>query len=90
MNPSLIPAADKRPRRSSPRRRWSRRWLFLAPMAAVLWPPLFNRVEPSVFGVPFFYTYLFGACVVAALLTVWVDRGDEKTGAEAREERDDA
>ena len=30
-------------------------WLLLVPVLLVLWPPLFNRISPSLFGIPFFY-----------------------------------
>lgn len=52
------------------------RWvplLLLAPFIALLWLPFYNRVEPSIGGVPFFYVWLFAWTVGAALLTwlVW-------------------
>jgi membrane protein required for beta-lactamase induction len=31
------------------------RLLLILPVAGVLWVPLFNRIEPAVFGIPFFY-----------------------------------
>lgn len=34
-----------------------RRWLLAVPLAALAWPPLYNRAEPAIFGVPFFYAY---------------------------------
>lgn len=33
--------------------RWH--WLLLLPVLLPLWTPLFNRLEPSIFGFPFFY-----------------------------------
>jgi hypothetical protein len=60
-----------------PRRAWS--WLLLAiPTALLVWPPLYNRAEPAILGVPFFYAYqvlavpLAAGCMVAAHR---VDRG---------------
>lgn len=38
------------------RARWAR-LLLLVPFIAVLWVPFYNRVEPALFGVPFFYWY---------------------------------
>jgi hypothetical protein len=29
------------------------------PFVALLWVPFYNRLEPSVFGIPFFYWYQF-------------------------------
>jgi uncharacterized membrane protein len=51
---------------------WLRRWarlLFLIPFVAVLWVPFYNRTEPELMGLPFFYWYqlawvLLGAVVV--------------------------
>jgi hypothetical protein len=34
-----------------------------------LWPPLFNRVEPSLGGIPFFYWYQLLWVIVSAVLT---------------------
>ena len=38
------------------RRGWS--WwylLFIIEFVLILWPPFYNRVEPSLIGIPFFY-----------------------------------
>ena len=52
------------------RRRWQ--WLFLIEFVLVLWPPLFNRMEPTLFGMPFFYWYQLTCVLVAAVLTAIV------------------
>ncbi len=39
------------------------------PFFAAIWVPLYNRIEPSLFGVPFFYWFQFALIVVAALVT---------------------
>jgi hypothetical protein len=60
---------DRRGERST----WS--WwylLFLVQFAAVLWPPFYNKVEPSVLGLPFFYWYQLACIVVAALITGFI------------------
>lgn len=57
---------DQRGERSS----WS--WwylLFLVQFVAVLWPPFYNKSEPALLGMPFFYWYQLAGIVVAALLT---------------------
>jgi|tagenome__1003787_1003787.scaffolds.fasta_scaffold20738188_2 hypothetical protein len=46
--------------------------LLLIPFAALLWPPIYARETPEVFGIPFFYWYQFVAVPVAAALTVLV------------------
>jgi len=33
--------------------------LFLVQVIAVIWPALYNKVEPSWIGLPFFYWYQF-------------------------------
>ena len=39
------------------------------PFFVAIWVPLYNRIEPSLFGVPFFYWFQFALIVVAALVT---------------------
>jgi hypothetical protein len=43
--------------RSRRRRLWH--LLLLVPFAALLWVPFYNSIEPSVWGIPFFYWYQF-------------------------------
>lgn len=57
----------------SSKRIWS--WwhlLFVVQFIAVLWPPFFNRVEPTWIGVPFFYWYQLLWVIIAAIITVLV------------------
>jgi len=68
-------AGDKQ-KRSWLRRYWPR-LLFLIPLSAMLWVPSYNRLEPTLGGVPFFYWYqlawiLLGAAIV--LLVFAMDR----------------
>jgi len=58
-------------------RRYWPRLLFLVPVVAMMWVPSYNRVEPTLGGVPFFYWYqlawiLIGAGIV--LLVFALDR----------------
>lgn len=46
--------------------------LFVAQIVAVLWPPFFNRVEPSWMGVPFFYWYQLLWVIIGAAFTAIV------------------
>ena len=50
------------------------RLLFLIPMVAVLWVPFYNRIEPSLGGIPFFYWYQLALVLVGAavVLTVYL------------------
>ena len=55
-----------------------RRWLpliLLIPFVALLWPPFYNRVDPTIAGFPFFYVWQFAWIVITALLTWIVHRG---------------
>jgi hypothetical protein len=66
--------------RERQKRGWLRLWprlLFLIPLVAMLWVPSYNRIEPTLGGVPFFYWYqlawiLLGAAIV--LLVFMIDR----------------
>jgi hypothetical protein len=53
-----------------------RRWryaLLLLPFVGTLIPPLYNRAEPPLFGMPFFYWYQLGwVLLTAALLGLFV------------------
>ena len=54
-------------RRRRGRAHWP--WLLLLPFPAVLGVPVYNRVDPVLFGFPFFYAYQILAVVVTAVLT---------------------
>ena len=58
-----------------PRRRFHPVYLILlVPFAAWAWVPFYNRIEPQLFGIPFFYWWqIFGilltsACIVPVFL----------------------
>ncbi len=45
--------------------------LFVIQFAVALWPPLYNRAEPTLLGMPFFYWFqLFWVLASAALTAV--------------------
>jgi len=44
--------------------------LFAIVVAVTLWVPLYNRLEPSWHGIPFFYWFQVAWIVVAAVVTV--------------------
>ncbi len=46
--------------------------LFVIQFVAVLWPPFYNKVEPSWIGIPFFYWYQLACVAAAAVLTAIV------------------
>jgi len=35
------------------------RWLLALPFVGLIWTPFYNSVEPSLWGIPFFYWYQF-------------------------------
>src|ERR1051325_7540262 len=46
--------------------------LFIIQFVAVLWPPFYNRLEPTLWGVPFFYWYQLAWVIIGAVLTAIV------------------
>lgn len=56
----------------SDRTAWA--WLLLLPLVATLWPPLYNRRSPYLFGIPFFYWYQLAAVGIGVVCTVIVYR----------------
>ena len=46
--------------------------LFVIQFIAVLWPPFYNRAEPSLIGLPFFYWYQLLWIILGAILTAIV------------------
>ncbi len=59
---------------SGPKRRSSRWWylLLVVQCLAVLWPPLYNRAEPPLAGMPFFYWYQLLWVILGGILTAVV------------------
>ena len=55
--------------RALPSRRHGLQWLLALPIIPPLLVPLYNRLEPRLFGVPFFYWFQL-ACVVFAIVIV--------------------
>jgi uncharacterized membrane protein len=51
------------------------RWwnlLLVIPFVALLWVPFYNRIEPSLFGIPFFYWYQFLWVILTSLIILFV------------------
>ncbi len=46
--------------------------LFVVQFVAVMWPPFYNKVEPSWIGMPFFYWYQLLWVIIGAVLTAIV------------------
>ena len=49
-------------------------WLLLIPLLATLYPPLYNRIKPALFDIPFFYWYQLMAILLSVLVTLLVFR----------------
>ena len=52
--------------------------LLLLPYAALMWVSSYNRAEPALFGMPFFYWYQLGWIPLGALLLYPVYRAEER------------
>ncbi len=71
--------ADGVPVRSD-RSPWN--WLLAVPVVVPLLVPLFNRVEPALFGWPFFYWVQVAFVALGVLTTVVVYRATRRSPAE--------
>ena len=49
-------------------------WLLLLPLLVTLVPPLYNRIDPEVGGIPFFYWYQLAVISVGVVCTYLVYR----------------
>ncbi|HET7649631.1 MAG TPA: DUF3311 domain-containing protein [Gammaproteobacteria bacterium] len=43
--------------------------LLLIPFIGALWVPFYNRIDPALFGIPFFYWFQFVWIIVTAVIT---------------------
>jgi hypothetical protein len=64
-------------------RHW--RWLLLLPWIAMIWVPSYNRVEPQLWGFPFFYWYQLLWVLISAVITALVYYMTRDTVAPAQE-----
>jgi hypothetical protein len=62
--PQSIPNAAKI---GSRKRHWN--WLLLVPLLLLVYPGLYSRSAPELFGFPFFYWYQFAVVIATAVLT---------------------
>jgi len=57
----------------SKRGKWS--WwylLFVVQFLVILWPPFYNKAEPTLLGIPFFYWFQLLWVIVSAVFTAVV------------------
>jgi hypothetical protein len=52
--------------------------LLVVPFVALLWVPFYNSIEPTVWGIPFFYWYQFLWVFITPALIIWVYRQDDE------------
>jgi uncharacterized membrane protein len=76
---------DVAPHRSD-RSPWN--WLLLVPIVVPLIVPFYNRVEPTLFGWPFFYWMQLVFVALGVLTTVVVYRATRRSGADRAAARD--
>ena len=59
-------------RNGAPKRGWKRhyapRLLLLIPFLAMVWVPSYNRIDPELWGIPFFYWYQLAWVLIGAVL----------------------
>jgi hypothetical protein len=46
--------------------------LLFVPFVALLWVPFYNSIEPTLWGIPFFYWYQFLWVILTSVLIIWV------------------
>lgn len=71
--------------RGTLRRYWPR-LLLIIPFALVAWVPFYNRIEPTLWGIPFFYWYQLAAIILGALVVMAVYFLDRRDTSDAEEE----
>jgi hypothetical protein len=47
-------------------------WLLVLPWLAMIWVPSYNRVDPTLWGFPFFYWYQLAWVLISAVITGFV------------------
>jgi Protein of unknown function (DUF3311) len=64
---SIRHSTKENPQKKASRKAWH--WLLFLPFLGLLWPPLYAKTDPVLFGFPFFYWYQFAWVIVSAFLT---------------------
>ena len=47
-------------------------WLLVIPFIVLLIPPIYNHVNPELFGIPFFYWFQLMWVIITAIITAIV------------------
>ena len=53
-------------------------WLLVLPLLATLIPSLYNRTDPELLGIPFFYWYQLAAISIGVVTTLVVYRASRR------------
>jgi hypothetical protein len=59
-------------------------WLLIVPYVAIAWLPSYNRIEPTLYGIPFFYWYQLLWVILSSAIIALVFKlahGGKKSGA---------
>jgi hypothetical protein len=83
--PANRPTAGTAPRRSD-RSPWN--WLLLIPIVVPLLVPLYNQIEPTLFGWPRFYWLQLAYVALGVATTVLVYRMTRRSSTDRRAARD--
>ena len=83
--PARTPTQGLAPERSD-RSPWN--WLLLVPIVVPLLVPLYNRVEPTLFGWPFFYWFQLLLVGLGVLTTVIVYRATRRSRSDQAAAKD--
>jgi hypothetical protein len=60
------------PKRTPPTRRHGWHWLLVIPIILPLLVPLYNRMTPAFWGIPFFYWYQIACALISMLIITFV------------------
>jgi len=63
----ITDSTKEEPQKKASRKAWH--WLLVLPFLGLMWPPLYAKADPVLFGFPFFYWYQFAWVIVSAILT---------------------
>jgi hypothetical protein len=57
--------------------------LLVVPYVAMMWVPFYNRIEPRIAGIPFFYWYQLMWIVLGAAVLLPIYLSEERRGDDA-------
>jgi len=64
---TITHSKTENPQKEASNKAWH--WILFLPFLGLLWPPLYAKTDPVMFGFPFFYWYQFAWVIVSAFLT---------------------